>query len=431
MRSFKILRFSLMWFHKQIEGLLSSDPHFKDRPYEDLHARIIKSRSYNCGGFSNALIKLGHRPIDCFYDMEWLQKKWAQENGVRFDESRWLLDIAEKQIEKHKPDVLFFQQNALFPAEYLKSIKLRYPFIQKIVTHFAFLGDNGDQSYSDLLLVGTPGLVKRYQERGLKPRLFYHYFDEGILEDLQGSVEEKNNPVSFMGASGFGHGVVHSDRYWLLRRLAEDLPITMWLWEPDNPKRTWKKKTRDFLVDALSCLPESFLKRNRGKSEGKSRFGNLMKDSLDKKFRNAIQLRRPDTKLTDLFPEKCHGPLLGMEYYRKMAESKISFHKHGNNLSVVTGKTSNDVGAIRLFEATGVGSCLMTDGGENLKDLFEPDEEVVTYATDEEISEKILYLLSNPTFLESIAKKGQARTLRDHTATKRFQCLVEWLEEAI
>ena len=420
-----------MWFHKQIEGLLSSDPHFKDRPYEDLHARIIKSRSYNCGGFSNALIKLGHRPIDCFYDMEWLQKKWAVENSIRFDQTHWLLEIAEKQIEKHKPDVLFFQQNALFPSDYLKSIKRRYPFIQKIVTHFAFLGDNGDQSYSDLLLVGTPGLVKRYEERGLKPRLFYHYFDEGILEELPETEEEKKYPVSFMGASGFGHGVVHSERYWLLRRLVEELPITMWLWEPDYPKHIWKKKLRDFLVDTLCYLPDFVLKGRSGQNQGKSRFGNLMKDSLDKKFRNTIQLRKPDKRLADLFPEKCHGPLLGMNYYRKMAESKISFHKHGNNLSVVSGKTSNDIGAIRLFEATGVGSCLLTDGGQNLKDLFLADEEVVTYTTDEEISKKIMYLLSNPNYLKSVAKKGQARTLKDHTATKRFQCLAEWLEETI
>ena len=42
---------------------------------------------------------------------------------------------------------------------------------------------------------------------------------------------------------------------------------------------------------------------------------------------------------------------------------------HSDEFWLITG------GNIRMFEATGVGSCLLTDHKQNLQDLFIPDEE--------------------------------------------------------
>lgn len=76
-------------------------------------------------------------------------------------------------------------------------------------------------------------------------------------------------------------------------------------------------------------------------------------------------------------------------------------------------------GNIRLYEVTGVGSCLLTDEKENLHQLFERDTEVVTYKSADECLEKAKWLLEHPKEREAIAKAGQARTLRDHTYEKR------------
>jgi spore maturation protein CgeB len=74
-----------------------------------------------------------------------------------------------------------------------------------------------------------------------------------------------------------------------------------------------------------------------------------------------------------------------------------------------------------MFEATGVGTCLLTDWKEHIADLFEPDEEVVTYKSAEECIEKAKWLLENPAERERIAKAGQKRTLRDHTFENRVE----------
>ncbi len=72
-----------------------------------------------------------------------------------------------------------------------------------------------------------------------------------------------------------------------------------------------------------------------------------------------------------------------------------------------------------MFQATGVGTCLVTERGSNLADLFEPDTEVVTYDSVDECVEKVNYLLEHDEERKVIAENGRRRTLRDHSARGR------------
>ena len=69
---------------------------------------------------------------------------------------------------------------------------------------------------------------------------------------------------------------------------------------------------------------------------------------------------------------------------------------------------------MKMFETTGMGSCLVTDYGDNLKELFEDDYEVVTYKNMDEAKEKIKYLIDNPKIANEIGIKGQQKTLKKH-----------------
>jgi spore maturation protein CgeB len=83
---------------------------------------------------------------------------------------------------------------------------------------------------------------------------------------------------------------------------------------------------------------------------------------------------------------------------------------------------------LRLYEATGVGTCLVTDWKENLPELFEPGQEVVAYRSIEECIEKVRHLLSHESERARIAAAGQARTLREHTYQRRMEELLTILE---
>ena len=62
---------------------------------------------------------------------------------------------------------------------------------------------------------------------------------------------------------------------------------------------------------------------------------------------------------------------------------------------------------MRLYEATGVGTMLLTDEKSNLHELFELGREVETYAAEDELVEKIRHYLDNDVERRAIALAGQ------------------------
>lgn len=111
------------------------------------------------------------------------------------------------------------------------------------------------------------------------------------------------------------------------------------------------------------------------------------------------------------------GQAWGRHMYQILRKSKITVNHHGN----VPPYANN----MRLFEATGVGTLLVTDWKENLAELFEPDKEVVAYRSPEECVELIQHYLDHDQDREAIARAGQKRTLSEHTWHHRMQELVD------
>lgn len=75
---------------------------------------------------------------------------------------------------------------------------------------------------------------------------------------------------------------------------------------------------------------------------------------------------------------------------------------------------------LREFEAPMSGALYCTGYSDELAEFFEPDKEVVTYRSVQELLEKTNYFLAHPTQAEKIRRAGYARALRDHTYHKRF-----------
>jgi spore maturation protein CgeB len=75
---------------------------------------------------------------------------------------------------------------------------------------------------------------------------------------------------------------------------------------------------------------------------------------------------------------------------------------------------------MRLYEATGVGTLLLTDKKDNLGELFEIGKEVLAYESPEEAAELISHYLNHPAEAAAIAHAGQARTLSEHSYAARM-----------
>jgi spore maturation protein CgeB len=119
---------------------------------------------------------------------------------------------------------------------------------------------------------------------------------------------------------------------------------------------------------------------------------------------------RVDKRIT----RRAHPPLFGLEMFQKLHDSKLTLNTH---IDISSASASN----MRLYEATGVGTCLLTDWKENLRDLFELEAEVVSYQSAEDCIEKVRYLLDHEDERRAIAAAGQRRTLRDHTFSQRAE----------
>ena len=95
------------------------------------------------------------------------------------------------------------------------------------------------------------------------------------------------------------------------------------------------------------------------------------------------------------------------------------------------GKIPYVAGNIRLFEATGVGSCILTKYTDDLSNLFVPDEEVAVYRSKEEAVSKAKYLLNNESELNRIAKAGMRKTWRKHTAEIRAKEFIQIIRDKL
>ncbi len=69
----------------------------------------------------------------------------------------------------------------------------------------------------------------------------------------------------------------------------------------------------------------------------------------------------------------------------------------------------------RLFETTACGAFVITEWNPALPELFEPEREVVTFRTRQELKEKVDYFLAHPEERQEIAERAYARAHREHT----------------
>jgi spore maturation protein CgeB len=125
----------------------------------------------------------------------------------------------------------------------------------------------------------------------------------------------------------------------------------------------------------------------------------------------------PDSPILRRF----HGEAWGLDMYNVFKTAKIVINRHGE-------VAENYAANMRLFEATGVGSLLITDEKDNLGELFEIGREIETYADADELIAKIEYFLAHEEQRARIARAGQARTLREHTFLHRMRELEQLLK---
>ncbi len=126
------------------------------------------------------------------------------------------------------------------------------------------------------------------------------------------------------------------------------------------------------------------------------------------------------------------GAAWGWRMYEVLAQSKITLHLNAE--ITVPNQTARDddyACAMRFYEATGMGTCLVAEAKRDLPALLTPGEEIVAYRDVDEAVELIRYYLQHDREREAIAQAGQRRTLREHTYEARMAELHEILTQRL
>lgn len=97
---------------------------------------------------------------------------------------------------------------------------------------------------------------------------------------------------------------------------------------------------------------------------------------------------------------------------------------HNHNSRGIAARSANP----RLFEINGCGTLQLVDAREEIHRWYTPGIELDTYASPEELMEKIEYYLANEGHRRQIALNGLARTLKDHTYRHRMEQLLSALQ---
>jgi hypothetical protein len=134
-----------------------------------------------------------------------------------------------------------------------------------------------------------------------------------------------------------------------------------------------------------------------------------------------LECTDPST-LPDAVRRLNRGSVWGLDMYRALRQGRVVLNAE---IDMARGSAGN----MRFFEATGVGSCLLTEHHSNVGQYFEPEKEIVTFKGGDDCLAKLHALLDDPGKTDAIARAGQDRCLAKHESATRMKALLALLEQ--
>jgi hypothetical protein len=347
-----------------LETLYSGKKNLVGAPYADQMRSRHETFFSVADSYAAALRALGHEAEDIAANSEILQERWAAENG---------LDLGRRHKRR-------FSWKGIVPW-----ISRNYGrwMLEILETQIA-------QRRPDVLLIQAMDFVPTRFVRSIRP----------FVKLIVGQHAVPELPEDDWRA----YDLVISSRP----------PIVDWFRRRNVPaellKFAFDLRVLEHLSDCERDIPVSFV----GSFAQMHNPRTEMLEALAERFPLKIWGLRQQAPFQNPVLEKCYGGnAWGLEMYRILRRSQITLNHHGN-----VPEFANNM---RLYEATGVGTLLLTDWRRNLDEIFAVGSEVVTFTSTEECAERISYYLSNAQQREAIARAGQKRALESHTYEHRMK----------
>jgi glycosyltransferase involved in cell wall biosynthesis len=317
---------------------------FKNLSYKEILIKLSDFGFFSLFGISQKSLFSGVNNFEIFTNVtnsKFIQAKWANENNVKYSENNWQKEILAAQIKKFKPDVIYTGNYVFFNKE----MKSYLPKVNLYALWNASPMQEGiDLSHFDVGLSFNEVYHRHLQKRGVKSVEYNSfYIDPEIKNRLNSMFLPKDIDIAFVGR--------YSPMFKARNKFLYDVYM--------NFKREYNIQyyllTTSRLRGLIPMLPWKLLKAY-------------------------------------------NKPVFLEDMFKVFARSKIVLNTHSN----ITGFGK---GNMRVFEALGSGSFMLTDNGIYPTHLI-PGEDFVAYKSNEDMIEKIDYYLKHDKEREDIALNG-------------------------
>jgi spore maturation protein CgeB len=371
-------------------------PYIYNLNYSD-HMATLMSDSFGWADFyTKHLASLEVETCEIITNAEYLQKLWAKEHNTNLSGNELLIH----QLKSISPQVLYVDNTYPYDGDFITRIRNEIKSLRQII---GYCGSpyteeqlNNLRSY-DYIITCSPAFLKEFRDKGIKCYLMHNAFEHTLLPKINNNNTHESCDLIFIGGMINGTGF-HNTRHSIIKELLlEDIDLHI----HSNLKY---HSTHVLYIKKMAYFFANLLKKVELEELAKS-------IPYLRKACSWSELPRDNFQL-DLRKDQIFSPLYGLEMFQALSKAKIGFNIHIDAAGLYAGN-------MRLFETTGVGSCLLTDHKSNISELFDPDYEIITYNSVEECVEKVTWLLEHEEHCKTIANAGQARTLRDHTYQNR------------
>lgn len=283
-------------------------------------------------------------------------------------DNNWIYSIPIAQVRKFRPDIFYLSSMFEYYGEFLKSIK---PYAKHIFGWInCELPKDLDLTNIELMLTSVPYFVDNFRKEGIKSEWLHSAFDPQIL-DLTGPAEKPDIDFSFIGSLTRAH----RNRINIIKALIEHTPLQIF-------------------GTGVELIPDD---------------RNIFKRLMSK----------------NIYEKRTRPQVWGLEMYKTLQRSRITLNAH---IDI----SREFIGNMRMYEATGMGTLLLTDGRNAPWKNF-TDDEVVFYDSIDDAIEKANYYLVHEKERADIAKRGQLRTLTEYnyenTSRKLLSFFAQQIEE--
>jgi len=380
------------------------NPQIKEDNYSNQHSHLMKQRFAWSDAYALALNHLWFDAHEIVANAHPMQKRWCEENNINASNTK---EILVAQIKHIKPDIIWLQDSYTYNGDFIKYLKKQIPSIQLAIGNCC--SPISPQYYSDfkafdLITVCAPYFKKLLEYNGLAECIVLpHAFDGRILKELTND-DLKKHDFLFSGSLILDQNF-HKERILFLENIIKDkVDINLLINLNTNSSKGLLYRQLAFIASRLF---------------DKAGIGVINKKIQGFKKVSKLEYLPQASKVSKALSMQIKSPVFGLDMFKEIIQSSITFNIHGDI-------ASNFAANMRMYEVTGMNSCLLTDWKDDINNYFNEDE-IVTYRSLDEAKEKIKWLLSNPDELKSISKRGQERTLSTHT----FENRAEHLNEAI